>query len=314
MSSASAPVLRTLGERNIISVSGGKDSTALWLLAHERGVKHQAVFADTGHEHPATYDYLDYLESKLGKLRRVRADFTADFERKRQYIRDEWPAKGVPADRIERALAALVPTGIPFLDLAMLKGRFPGPMSRFCSAQLKRDVIFGDIFMPMMDAGYSVISWQGIRWDESAHRATYTEREQLAPRLTAYRPILAWSAAEVFAMHDKHGIDPNPLYKQGMGRVGCMPCIHATKPELAEIANRFPVAIDTIEQWEARVSSTALRGSATFFEVEDAGGEFVGQGIRNHVDRSRTTRGGKTYDLTTIGQQPTCASQYGLCE
>jgi diphthamide synthase (EF-2-diphthine--ammonia ligase) len=41
---------------HIASVSGGKDSTALWLLAVERGVEIQPVFADTGHEQ--TYEYL----------------------------------------------------------------------------------------------------------------------------------------------------------------------------------------------------------------------------------------------------------------
>ncbi len=53
---------------NVISVSGGKDSLAQWLLAIENGVNHIAVFADTGHEHPQTLEYLDYLESRLGKI------------------------------------------------------------------------------------------------------------------------------------------------------------------------------------------------------------------------------------------------------
>ncbi|MGA4815516.1 phosphoadenosine phosphosulfate reductase family protein [Pseudomonas aeruginosa] len=40
-------------------MSGGKDSTALLLLAIERGAEDlQAVFADTGHEHPQTYEYI----------------------------------------------------------------------------------------------------------------------------------------------------------------------------------------------------------------------------------------------------------------
>lgn len=47
---------------NIVSVSGGKDSLAQWLLAVEAGVNFSVVFADTGHEHPQTIEYLDYLE------------------------------------------------------------------------------------------------------------------------------------------------------------------------------------------------------------------------------------------------------------
>lgn len=48
---------------NVISVSGGKDSTAMLTLAVEQQVENLiAVFADTGHEHPLTYRYVDYLE------------------------------------------------------------------------------------------------------------------------------------------------------------------------------------------------------------------------------------------------------------
>lgn len=51
--------------KNIISMSGGKDSLAQCLVAIENNIPHERVFADTGHEHPQTMDYLDYLESKL---------------------------------------------------------------------------------------------------------------------------------------------------------------------------------------------------------------------------------------------------------
>ena len=58
-------------------MSGGKDSTAMALLAREREVDNiRYVFADTGHEHAMTYEYLDYLEDALGiKIDRVMASF-----------------------------------------------------------------------------------------------------------------------------------------------------------------------------------------------------------------------------------------------
>ncbi|HCN5627408.1 TPA: phosphoadenosine phosphosulfate reductase family protein, partial [Escherichia coli] len=43
---------------NIITTSGGKDSLAQWLRAIENDVPHISVFADTGHEHPQTIEYL----------------------------------------------------------------------------------------------------------------------------------------------------------------------------------------------------------------------------------------------------------------
>src|SRR5690625_2962982 len=75
---------------NVISVSGGKDYTAMWLVAVESGANHIPVFADTGHEHPLTYDYLDYLEGRLGKITRVKADFTERIENKREYVKTKW--------------------------------------------------------------------------------------------------------------------------------------------------------------------------------------------------------------------------------
>ncbi|HFK7401032.1 TPA: phosphoadenosine phosphosulfate reductase family protein, partial [Escherichia coli] len=71
------------GTINVITTSGGKDSLAQWLRAIENDVPHISVFADTGHEHPQTIEYLDYLESKLGKIIRVKADFTRQIEGKR---------------------------------------------------------------------------------------------------------------------------------------------------------------------------------------------------------------------------------------
>lgn len=62
---------------NILSISGGKDSTAMLLLAIERDVEDMmCVFADTGNEHKYTYEYIDYLEQKLGvTINRVKADY-----------------------------------------------------------------------------------------------------------------------------------------------------------------------------------------------------------------------------------------------
>lgn len=38
--------------RHVISLSGGKDSLALWLLSREWDIVSVVIFADAGHEHP----------------------------------------------------------------------------------------------------------------------------------------------------------------------------------------------------------------------------------------------------------------------
>lgn len=53
--------------RHIVSLSGGKDSTALAIYLKDRIPQVEYVFCDTGEELPETYEYLDRLESVLGK-------------------------------------------------------------------------------------------------------------------------------------------------------------------------------------------------------------------------------------------------------
>lgn len=321
---------------HVINVSGGKDSTALLLLAIERGTPNlKVVFADTGNEHPQTYECVRFLEHRLDvPIQWVRASFDDEIAGKREYVATRWAAKGVPAEKIARAMAVLRPTGNPFLDLCLWKGRFPSRMTQFCTAELKKVPINEQVVRPLLFAGHRVISWQGVRAQESPKRALLpmVERQPDGP-LWAYRPILHWTAEEVFAMHHRHGIEPNPLYTQGMGRVGCMPCINVRKSELFEIAKRFPEQIDRIEAWEAAVTEASKRGAATFFSGDSAMrshslGGFASltpsevasvANVRQAVEWSATSRGGRHYDLLKWAERqdddtPICSSAYGLCE
>ncbi|ENN8440249.1 phosphoadenosine phosphosulfate reductase family protein [Enterobacter kobei] len=326
-----------LGVINIVSISGGKDSLAQSLRAIESGVQHLNVFADTGHEHPETMEYLEYLEQKLGPVKRVKADFTRQIEGKRKFIATRWPVTLVEecgmtpeeaAERVAQALEILHPTGIPFLDLCMLKGRFPSTKARFCSTELKHHPVRDGVVLPALEEFEEVILWQGVRAQESPARANLSEWEEDAddtPGLHVYRPILKWQHEDVFAIAKRHGIKPNPLYQQGCSRVGCMPCIHARKSELAEIFSRWPEEIKRVAEWERLVAACSRRGNSTFFPTThdprraEKRIELItvnAYGIESYRDWAMTTHGGAQFDLLAESNDKTvCSSVYaGVCE
>lgn len=323
----------------VLSYSGGKDSTALYLLAIECGGPFRAVFADTGNEHQAVYDYVSNLPRKTGgpEIQWVKADFTAAFARRREFIAEKWLEHGISDDKVRRALAILSqPTGNPFLDLCILKGRFPSAKTRFCTDELKLVPIFTEVARPLARAGATIVSWQGIRAEESLARSALPMRQRinLAPfslskaereeaeawRAYAFRPLIRWTKEDVFAFHKRHGIKPNPLYAQGMTRVGCMPCINCKKGELREIADRFPDHIDKIAEWERIVSEASKIGLATFFQATSDPsfcgdfGRLSEHTVRSRVEWSRTSRGGKQLDFGLMADFNTACNQWGVCE
>ena len=128
----------------------------------------------------------------------------------------------------------------------------------------------------------------------------------------------------MFQFHREKGIKWNSLYEQGMGRVGCMPCVNCRKEELKEIAERFPAEIERVSEWEHLVSKASKRGNATFFcavtdptssSDDDLSRAYETHGIHRMVDWSRTARGGRQFDLrASTGGDGQCKSAYGLCE
>lgn len=308
-------------KHNIVSVSGGKDSTALLLLALERETENlQAVFADTGHEHQQTYEYVQYLNDKVFPIRVIKADFTDRFKSKRHWVETKWREQGVSEERVQRALAVLHPTGIPFLDLCVVSGRFPSTKAAFCSQELKRNPIIEQVQMPLLDGGDTIWSWQGVRADESLARRNLVELEEVGGGLWNYRPILQWTAQQCFDMHRKHGVKHNPLYEQGMGRVGCMPCINTRKDELLEISKRYPEEIERVAEWERIVREASKKGAATLFAGANRGDNLSPEecvdlsNIHAMVEWAQTARGGRQLDFIRLADGPTCSSIYGLCE
>ncbi len=326
---------------HIVGLSGGKDSTATLLLAIDRLGKEnvRAVFADTGNDHPETYAYLKYLEDRLGiSVVRLKPDFSAAIAKKRMFIaRDRRVGRDKRGDRIRwsnkakrRALAVLQPTGNPFLDLCMLKGRFPTNRARFCTEWLKRDPFVEYVDSVIQEEGRRVVVWQGVRRDESDKRKNAKKIERMGREYYNFRPIVEWSVNDVFRSIAEHGVAPNPLY-QTLGRVGCAPCIYATKGDVRSLAGSNPVVMDRVRDWERLVGLASKKGLAAFFQGKELAGTKPGEvsdlvfwerhqidGILRWAGKEglfmKEDWGHVDSDGFSQGASPRCGSEMGLCE
>ena len=326
---------------HIVGLSGGKDSTATLLIAIDRLGKQnvRAVFADTGNEHPETYAYLKYLEERLSiQVVRLRPDFSAEIAKKRMFIaHDRRVGRDKRGDLVRwsnkakrRALAVLQPTGNPFLDLCLLKGRFPTNRARFCTEWLKRDTFVEYVDSVIQQEGRPVVVWQGVRRDESDKRKNAKKIERMGRKYYNFRPISDWTAKDVFRCITSHGLDPNPLYAT-LGRVGCAPCIYATKGDVRLLAGSDSVIMGRVREWEKLVGQASKKGYAAFFQGKELAGTKPGE-VSDLVFWERHQIDGilkwaakegpfmkedwchDAGDDPSQGASPRCGSEMGLCE
>jgi 3'-phosphoadenosine 5'-phosphosulfate sulfotransferase (PAPS reductase)/FAD synthetase len=250
----------------VVSVSGGKDSTAMALWLIEQGLRDRChfVFADTGWEHPSVYEYLKYLEEKIGP--------------------------------IHRATSSKYPEGMS--DLARKKGIFPGRTLRFCTTELK--VVPIKEYLSTFDDPINVV---GIRAEESKSRAAMDMFDNGGPMgIDTWRPIIEWGVEQVVEIHSRNNVRPCGLYlrdKNPSSRVGCYPCIYARKNEIAAIAENDPWRIDEIRELEKELG-------CTFFHREAASSDGSSPAsIDEVVSWARTSRGGRQFKLFDMGE-PGC--------
>lgn len=297
---------------HVISFSGGKDSVATWLhLTKELKLPNvRCVFADTGHESPLLAGYLDYLRGIGCPLETVHSTH--------RQLRKNWP---------DGTDEAWLDSPMTMESLSAHKKRFPSTMARFCTTELKVKPLAAYLQTTPKDS----ILVCGVRAEESPKRAAMEPRG--VDEMTGHErwfPIHDWTHQQVFDCHKRHGVEPNPLYKMGCGRVGCWPCIMATKCELRTLAQRFPEAYDRLGLMEQHVASAGKRGNATFFSpskiparyhsVTDA---LSGKSIATADDVRRwalceepagSEQGLMFEDEGEDAFGEACISVYGLCE
>lgn len=210
-----------------------------------------------------------------------------------------------------RALAVLHPHGNPFLDLCIWKGRFPSRTAQFCTTELKT-IPLTEFAMALIDQGNKVVSWQGVRRDESHNRKDALRFEVVGGGLYIYRPIVDFTAQQTIDYSISRGIKVNPLYAEEFNRVGCMLCVNAGKDEISNCADRKPHHITRLAGWEPIVKAASKRGGATFFPNADSD-PIDKPDIYAVVKWSKTSRGGRQTVLFEP-ERNVCSSSFGLCE
>ena len=314
-----------------VSVSGGKDSTAVYLLAVRRGKPFRAVFADTDNEHPLTYEFVRTLHRKTGgpKVERCIADLRHKFAGKRERLPVLWSKAGISQERIDRALECLKPTGNTFLDLCLLRGGFPGVKARYCTQELKLRPLASTFYQPARERGSFVLSFVGVRAEESFARSLLPRRVGSGKPIggvdmpASFKPIFHWKLADVMKIHAEFGIKPNPLYSRGVERVGCWPCIFARKAEIRVVADTTPEVIERLAQWEALVTEVSRSGFSTWFPAKNLSKDRAAWNHGEHGIRGQEkwARGG-TYlpgfepeSTSAVAEEfATACMMWGACE
>jgi len=225
----------------LVPISGGKDSTATLVLALKTGNPVYPVFNDTSFEHPITYEYLEYLEKRLGiKINKTKG-----------------------------------PKGNETLEESILKNKtFPSGRIRFCTMYLKqyalRDWYNNNLYAPTRKVEF----WYGIRTAESSQRKhKYSglepndlfDMEELFPNrynkklrdtIKVRLPLITWTREWVFRFLKENEVAYNPLYDEGTNdRVGCYPCMLASsKIQLKMFKTPFgQTQLEKIKQLERRL-------------------------------------------------------------
>ena len=200
----------------VVSLSGGKDSSAMTLHLIELGEQiDEVVCCDTYKEFPAMYRHIEKIKKVVEdagiKFTMLRSERTFD------YLMFEHPVK-----RKNK-------------NLEGNKGySWAGPLQRWCTSKLKTDVIRK--YLSDLNEKYEVIQFIGIAVDEQ-----YRLERQYAGRKDLIFPLVEWGWNEKQCLQYCYskGYDWEGLYEL-FSRVSCWCCPLQPLEELRKLRKHFP--------------------------------------------------------------------------
>jgi 3'-phosphoadenosine 5'-phosphosulfate sulfotransferase (PAPS reductase)/FAD synthetase len=224
---------------NIVSFSGGKDSTAMLLMMLEMGVPvDRVICVDTTKEFPAMYEHIKKVQSMIEplKIEIVKIDFDYWFG---EHIKTRGKRKGE--------------TGYGFPDFR----------NRWCTA-LKRKA-----FHSTLDSKQSVTEFQGIAFDEK-------ERTLKNKGRNIQYPLVEWEITEKQALEYCYskGLNWGGLYEK-FHRVSFWCCPLSRIGELRILYNDFPELWNELREMDKK----SFRRFRSDYSVNDLSEKFSNENL-----------------------------------
>lgn len=213
---------------NVVSLSGGKDSTAMLLMLLERGEPvADIVFYDTAWEFPQMYEHLEKLEQFIGrKITRLRARLPVGVTTDKSpfdWMFSEWPV-------VKRGTR----------HVHMIGRGWPSPTRRWCTGR-KQESLRSHLLALTHRQGVELPLRQcvGFAADEPDRLDGVTKKD--GTYFVQRYPLVEWGVTEADALAycQKRGFTWGGLY-ESFSRVSCYCCPLQGLDELRTLRRNFP--------------------------------------------------------------------------
>ena len=226
-------------QANVVSLSGGKDSTAVLLHMIERGESiGEVLFFDTGWEFPAMYTHLDKLEKDTGiPITRIGPRLPGSFNTPKSefdFMYSEYPVRHRKTGEVHKI------------------GRgWPAPRRRWCTGRKQEAVrAYQTALTYKHRKNLPLRICIGFAADEKERIAGYPMGN--SPFLTYRFPLDEWGWTEADALRycREKGYDWDGLYEH-FDRLSCFCCPLQPMDSLRTLRTRFPDLWDRMREMES---------------------------------------------------------------
>ncbi len=215
--------------RHVVTLSGGKDSTALALYLRERNpdVAYEYVFCDTHKELPETYEYLDRIEARLDR-----------------------PITRLASKHGERGFDHY---------LKLYGGFLPSPSARWCTRQLKIEPFERHV------GDDPTLLYVGIRADEN--RGGYISTKPNIRAVFPFRED-GLGRTDVMRILEQSGVGL-PNYYQWRSRSGCYFCFFQRRGEWVRLRENHPDLYKKAKAYEKEDQGYTWVQNESLTQIED---------------------------------------------